>query len=615
MDTLETNKETLNVDEEPIMEKVLDTTATEIQPTEEVTTPKEEKKKPIADLSKADLVEKLRSLLEQTDDELLKAEVDSIKQQFYKKHKQEQDAHVESLSDEEKATHTPEIDVYEAELKALLNDFKEKRAKQYADAEALKGKNLENRQAIIDKIKVFLEKPETVHEHVTEFKKLQQAWREAGSIPVSSAGHLFKTYNLCVENFYDLLKMNIELRDYDFKKNLELKTALCVAAEKLDAEKNVVTAFHNLQKMHDEWTHTGPVAQELREELWLRFKTASTIINKKHQAHFETVKEQEEVNLNEKKLICDALEAIDFESIKTFKDWEAKTEEIVKVQQAWKAIGFAPRKMNVKIFERYRAACDVFFAKKSEFYKSVKSELTVNLDKKKALVAQAEALKDSTDWKEATQKMIALQKEWKTVGAVPRKQSDYVWKQFIAACDYFFEQKGKNFSSQKTEEHENLDKKNALIEKIENFKRTEDLSDSVAALKTLVGEWSTIGHVPFKEKDTIYKKYKDACDKQFAALNVDAHKRHIDTFKVSMDSMAGKDKNHLFREREKLLKQFEHMKSEILTCENNICFFTSKQNNKKPNPLILEMQKNIDKLKEERELLLKKIQLIEAQLA
>lgn len=563
-------------------------------------------------LTKAQLVEKLRVLLEGKDDKSLKTEVDVIKQLFYKKHKQEQEAYFESLTDEAKATFTPIADEYEVQLKALLNDFKDRRAKQNADAEALKIKNLESRQQIVSKIKAFLDKPETVHEHLTEFKQLQQAWKDTGPVP-ATATQLFKTYNLCVENFYDLLKMNIELRDYDFKKNLEFKTALCEAAEILDNESDVVGAFHKLQKMHEEWAQIGPVAKEMREELWLRFKNASSIINKKHQTYFDALKIKEEENLQQKTLLCEALEAIDFEAIKTFKDWEDKTEEIVAIQQQWKTIGFAPKKVNVKIYDRYRSACDTFFSKKSEFYKIIKDELHANLEKKKALVAQVEALKNSTDWKETTQQLIDIQKEWKSIGAVPRKQSDYIWKQFIAACDYFFDQKANNFNSQKTVEQENLAKKNELIDKIDNFQRSEDVSESVAALKELVGQWASIGHVPFKEKDKLYEKYKLACDKQFKALNVDAHKRHIDTFKVSLDSMAGKDKNQLFRERDKLLRQFEKLKNELQTCENNICFFTS--NTKKPSPMIIEMQKNIDKLKEENNLLLKKIQLIEAQLA
>lgn len=558
-------------------------------------------------LTKAELIEKLRETIEREDDENQKAEVDLIKQSFYKKQKAEKTA----SSENEEIIEDSE-DVYETELKALLSDFKEKRAKINAQAEALKEKNLQLREAIIAKIKAFLDTPDTIHEHVAPFKQLQQEWREIGQIPAANATHIFKTYNLYVENFYDLLKMNNELRDYDFKKNLELKTALCEAAEKLDKEADVISAFHSLQKLHDEWSHIGPVAKDLREPLWTRFKETSTLINKKHQSHFESIKDQEENNLQAKTTICETIEAVDADALKTFKDWEDKTEEIIKLQQEWKSIGFATRKMNVKIYERYRQACDAFFAKKSAFYKEIKEELNVNLEKKKALVAKAESLKDSTDWKETTQILVDLQKEWKTVGAVPRKQSDAVWKQFIGACDYFFEQKEKAFASQKSEEKDNLTKKLEIIERIENFKRQDDIPSSVEALKAIISEFNAVGHVPFRDKDKIYKRFRTACDAQFDALNVEAHNRHIDAFSVNLEHMAGKDKNRMFREREKLLKQFDRLKAEIVTCENNIGFFTS--NSKKPNPMIIEMQRNIEKLKGEKDLLLKKIQLIEAQL-
>lgn len=604
MNPLEINKSSMEEPQTTATENISTPTVTETA--SEETTPN-----PIAEinsLSRSELVDKLRETVEREGEENQKAEVDLIKQLFYKKLKQEK-----APEGEETENTTETEDVYEVEFKALLSDFKEKRAKITAQAEALKEKNLQHRESIIVKIKAFLDNPETIHEHVAAFKQLQQEWREVGQVPAANANHLFKNYNLYVENFYDLLKMNNELRDYDFKKNLELKTAICDSAEKLEQVEDIVSAFHTLQQLHEEWSHIGPVSKDLREPLWTRFKDASTIINKKHQTHFEGIKEQEEANLIAKTTICETLESLDFDSLKNFKDWEDKTEEIIKLQQDWKNIGFATRKMNVKIYERYRLACDAFFSKKSSFYKVIKEELNVNLDKKKALVAQAEALKDSTDWKESTQKLVELQKEWKTIGAIPRKQSDLIWKQFIAACDFFFEQKEKNFASQKSEEKENMAKKVEIIEKIENFKRTADVPESVEALKAIISEFNTIGHVPFKEKDKIYKRFRAACDGQFDALNVEAHNRHIDAFTVNLEHMAGKDKNRMFREREKLLKQFDQLKHEIHTCENNIGFFSS--NSKKPSPMIIEMQRNIERLKGDKELLLKKIQLIEAQLA
>ncbi len=561
--------------------------------------------------SLADFVEQLRELVEKAETENIKTDVDQIKQTFYKKLKQEADDRA-NADDDDQVENEAENE-YEIEFKALLNDYKEIRAKQNAELEAEKSQNLQKREAIIKKIKVFIDSPDTVHEHVAEFKQLQQDWREAGQVPATHVTDIFKTYNLYVENFYDLLKINNELRDYDFKKNLELKTALCEAAEKLENEDDVVSAFHSLQKLHEEWAHIGPVARELRETLWQRFKEASSTINKKHQAHFETIKEKEEENLQLKTALCEELEAIDYSQISTFKDWEKKTEEIIQLQQKWKTIGFASRKMNVKVYERYRKACDVFFANKSEFYKEIKEEQQANLDKKKALVEKAEKLKDSTDWRNTTKKLVEIQKEWKTIGSVPRRHSDAVWKEFIAACDYFFEQKEKVFASQKEEEKENLEKKKEIIEKIENFHLLEDLSKDVSVLKELISQFNEIGHVPFKDKDKIYKRFHTACDKQFDELNVDAHNRHIDAFTVSIESMVGKDKNKLFREREKLRKQFDRLNHEIITCENNMGFFST-SNSKKPNPMIVEMERNIKKLKDDKELLLKKIQLLEAQL-
>ncbi len=558
--------------------------------------------------SKEVLVVKLKELLQKEDEHDLKAQVESLKRLYYKNPAESR--HIDEVQD---ASFDASIVALDIEFKALLSAYKEKKAKQLAELERLRAKNLEKRKAILDQINAFLAHPESVHEHVTEFKKLQQAWREVGEVSAAAYGPLFKSYALSVENFYDLLKMNIELRDYDFKKNLELKTAFCEAAEKLADATDVLNAFRSLQQMHREWSDIGPVEKDLRESLWLRFKEASAVINKKYQAFFETQKAQEQENLEQKAQICASIESFDCDLLKSFKDWEDKTEALISLQKEWKTIGFAPRKNNVKVYERYRAACDDFFTKKNAFYKTIKESLQENYEKKKALVEKAEALKESTEWKETTMQLIDIQKEWKAIGSVPRKQSDYIWKRFIAACDYFFEQKEKSGASQKTEEQENLSKKQALINEISAFKRSDDLSDSVAALKALVNKWNDIGHVPFKEKDVVYKAFRAVCDKQFDALNVDAHKRHIDTFTVSLDSVRGKDKNMLFRERDHLLKQFERLKSELLTCENNIGFFNP--NSKKPNPMIEMMQQKIDKLKKEKDLLLEKIQLIEAQLA
>lgn len=567
------------------------------------------------EITRSELVELLKELIQTSADALQKNKVELIKQHFYKKQKSEREALFQQQAESEEANPTtPLVDELENELKSLLAEYKEKRAKIIAEENAVKESNLQERLNIIETVTKLVENPEKVHEHVAEFKQLQQRWREIGALPnTANAGHLFKTFNLHVESFYDLLKMNIELRDYDFKKNLEAKTALCEEAENLDQTGDIVPVFRRLQQLHDEWTQIGPVAKDLREPLWLRFKEISTLINKKYQAHFEKIKEQEEHNLYLKTRVCETIEAIDYEAIKTFKDWEAKTEEITALQAEWRSIGFATRKMNVKIYERYRAACDVFFSKKGEFYIAIKKEQNANLEKKRFLISQAEALKESTDWGSTTKKLIELQREWKSIGSVPKKQSEIIWKQFITACDYFFEQKEKNFAGQKSIEKENLDKKVALIDKIETLEKGENISESIAALKTLVGEWREIGHVPFKEKDNLYKRFREACDKQFDALNVDAANRHLDSFAERVESMAGQDKNKLFRERERLLKQFDRLRNEIKTSENNIGFFTS--SSKKPSPMLIEMQRKIDKLKSEKDMLLNKIQMIEKQLS
>ncbi len=391
------------------------------------------------------------------------------------------------------------------------------------------------------------------------------------------------------------------------------KNNLCESAEKLTEEKDVVAASRLLQKLHEEWRETGPVARELREELWNRFKNASTVINKKHQEFFAALKAQEEVNLGAKTTLCEQVEAIDLTTLKTYKEWEAKTTEIIGLQQQWKTIGFAPRKENIKIYERFRTACDQFFRKKSEFMKATKAELDVNCEKKKALCEKAESLKDSTDWKTTTQIMIDIQKEWKTIGPVQKKYSDMLWKRFVSACDYFFEQKEQLFSSKKTEEHTNLSLKKELIESIDTFVKKENVQESLAELKELIGKWNTIGHVPFKEKDKIFKAFKDAVNKQMDALNIDAINRKLISFKDNLEKIAeGEHPNQLYREREKLLRIYDNLKVEISTYENNMGFISAKS--KKSDLIVQELENKIEKLKEERNLIEKKIKLIDESL-
>ncbi|WP_293053417.1 DUF349 domain-containing protein [Paludibacter sp.] len=565
-------------------------------------------------LSQTELVEKLKEVMNKSIAEIEKDEIDAIRQLFYKKNKAEIENQKKAFIENggEESAFEPEADNNEIALKELLQKYREEKASHYDAIEKEREENLSKKVAILDQLKTIAESGD-LGESLSVFRKLQQEWKAIGQVPQAKVNELWKTYNLYMERFYDLIKINNEMRDYDFKKNLEQKTVLCETAEKLTEEKDVVAASRLLQKLHEEWREIGPVARELREELWNRFKNASTVINKKHQEFFASLKAQEEVNLTAKTSLCEQVEAIDLTTLKTYKDWEAKTTEIVGLQQQWKTIGFAPRKENIKIYERFRSACDQFFRSKSEFMKATKAELDTNYEKKKALCEKAESLKDSTDWKATTQIMVDIQKEWKTVGPVQKKYSDMLWKRFVSACDYFFEQKEKVFSSKKSEEHTNLALKKDLIDSIANFVKGEDVQESLTELKALIAKWSTIGHVPFKEKDKIFKAFKDAVNKQMDALNIDAINRKLISFKDNIEKIAdGEHPNQLYREREKLLRIYDSLKAEISTYENNMGFISAKS--KKSDFIVQELEHKIERLKEERNLIEKKIKLIDESL-
>lgn len=566
-------------------------------------------------LSKEEILNRLTELVEASV-ETARGEVESLKQAYYKIHRNEVDELKKTFLDnegEEKDFVAPE-DETESKMKELLAAYKEKRAAIVAEEERVKAANYALKLQLIDQLKTLTESQEDFNKLYNDFKDIQQKWKEVKAVPQEHVNELWKNYQTYSEKFYDIIKINNQFRDYDFKKNMELKTALCETVEKLKGEADVVSAFHQLQKLHQQWREIGPVAKELREELWSRFKDASTVINKRHQEHFEGLKAKEQENLEAKTAICEEIEAIDFATLKTFKDWEEKNKVVIALQDKWKTIGFAPKKSNVKIFERFRAACDVYFNNKSEYYKSVKEEMEKNLDLKKALCEKAEALKDSTDWKDATDKMIALQKEWKTIGSVARKHSDVIWKRFITACDHFFENKNKNVSSQKSVEQTNLAAKKALIEKISAIGETLAHNEALAELKALMAEWNTIGHVPFKEKDKIYKEYHDIVDKQFDRLKVDQGERRMQSFRSNVNDMAGgeRGKGKLYGEREKLMRMFERMKSELQTYENNIGFLSVAS--KGGGGLVKEMERKIEKLKEEMALTVKKIDTIDENL-
>lgn len=544
-----------------------------------------------------------------------KQELDALKQAFYKIHKANVAAaraqFIENGGEPEAFLPTP--NVLEDEFKAAMNVIKQKRAELQAELDRQKEENLQKKQEILERIKVLSATPEEANQAYKEFKELQNQWKELTLVPAEKANELWKTYQLYVEQYYDQLKLNNEFREYDFKKNLEIKTRLCETAEKLNEEADVISAFQQLQALHQEFKETGPVAKELREEIWARFKAASTAVNKRHQQYFEELKQKEEENLAHKTALCEKIEAVDLTAIKTATAWEAQTQQIIEMQKEWRTIGFAPQKMNVKIFERFRGACDRFFTEKAAFFKRLKEEQAQNLAKKTELCEKAEALKDSTDWKATADKLMQIQKEWKTIGAVPKKHSESLWQRFIGACDYFFEQKGKNTASQRGEEKENLQKKEQVIEKLKALLESDEEENKQDAVRELMREWNEIGFVPFKEKDKIYKAYHETVDQLFKALNMSAARRRLDNFKNNLKNDAKEGGQGLSRERERLIRAYENKRSEIKTYENNLGFLTC--SSKKGSSLLNEMNKKMEKLKDELNLIGEKIAAIDKEMS
>lgn len=544
-----------------------------------------------------------------------KQELDALKQAFYKIHKANVAAaraqFIENGGEPEAFLPTP--NVLEDEFKAAMNVIKQKRAELQAELDRQKEENLQKKQEILERIKALSATPEEANQAYKEFKELQNQWKELTLVPAEKANELWKTYQLYVEQYYDQLKLNNEFREYDFKKNLEIKTRLCETAEKLNEEADVISAFQQLQALHQEFKETGPVAKELREEIWARFKAASTAVNKRHQQYFEELKQKEEENLAHKTALCEKIEAVDLTAIKTATAWEAQTQQIIEMQKEWRTIGFAPQKMNVKIFERFRGACDRFFTEKAAFFKRLKEEQAQNLAKKTELCEKAEALKDSTDWKATADKLMQIQKEWKTIGAVPKKHSESLWQRFIGACDYFFEQKGKNTASQRGEEKENLQKKEQVIEKLKALLESDEEENKQDAVRELMREWNEIGFVPFKEKDKIYKAYHETVDQLFKALNMSAARRRLDNFKNNLKNDAKEGGQGLSRERERLVRAYENKRSEIKTYENNLGFLTC--SSKKGSSLLNEMNKKMEKLKDELNLIGEKIAAIDKEMS
>jgi len=534
-----------------------------------------------------------------------KEELEQLKQTFYKLHRIAVEAARQAHLDNGFAPEDFKFEsAEEEEYKSAMNIIKEKRAEQQQKEEQAREENALRKEALLERLQAMIDSADVEQASYNDFKALQQEWKNIGEVPATKVSDLWKRYQTLTERFYDILKLNIEFREYDFKKNLEAKTRLCEAAERLAEEEDVISAFHQLQKLHQEFREIGPVARELREEVWTRFKEASTVVNKRHQQHFEELKQRENDNLEKKTVLCEKVESIDVATLETYAQWNDKTQEVIALQEEWKTIGYAPQKMNNKIFERFRAACDAFFQRKAEFYKGMKDNLATNLEKKIALCEKAEALQDSTEWKATADKLTALQREWKSIGAVPKKQSDAIWKRFNAACDAFFEKRKAATSSQRTEEQENLAKKRAIIEQLSAINPEAATSEDQAKMHDLIKEWNSIGHVPFREKDKIYKQYKALIDALFDTFQKNEATRRVARYKDSI-----KEGTNIARERERLLRIYENMCGEIKTYENNLGFLNA--SSKSGNSLVAEMQRKMEKLKADAQLVLKKIAALE----
>ena len=558
--------------------------------------------------TKQEVVERLKQIA-QSDDNPDKDEIDLLKTVFYKLHVAEREArlkeYIEGGGDPTTYQIVPDED--EETFKEQMAVVREKRAKVFLEQEAEKQANLEKKLAIIERIKAMATSPDEANKSYNEFKELQQEWKDIKAVPAEKASELWRNYQLYVEQYYDLLKLNSEAREYDFKKNLEIKTKLCEAAEKLADEEDVISAFHQLQELHQQYRETGPVAKELREQIWTRFKAASTVINKRHQQHFEDLRAGEEENLGRKTALCEKVEEIGKLENKGAADWEKHSKEIIEIQNEWKTIGFAPQKMNVKIFERFRAACDDFFGRKTEFFKQLKAAYADNIERKKALVEKAKSLAESTEWKSTSDKLIALQKEWKTVGQVPKKLGDQLWNEFLGACNKFFEARKAANAGTRGEERANLDKKRELIAQLKGL-GADATKDQVQAI---VDEYNKVGHVPFKEKDALYAEYHEALDVIYRQLNISSKRRRLDDFKSNIKNMAKRGEEALGSERSRLMRRFDQLKQEIQTYENNLGFLNA--SSKKGNSLIDEMNRKVQKLRDDLELVRQKIKAIDAE--
>ena len=542
-----------------------------------------------------------------------RTELNLLKQLFYKFHNAEvqeaYNAFIEAGGEEGKFT--PEIDPAEPAFREAMQTIRERRAAIQETIEQQKKENLKRKLEILERIQQLASTPEEANKNFDEFKALQNEWKEIKAVPAERATELWKNYQLYVEQYYDLLKLGHELRDYDFKKNLETKMRLIQQAEALAENPDVLQAFNQLQTLHQEWKETGPVAKEIREDVWAKFKEASTVINKKHQAYFDAIKAREEENLTKKTALCEQLEAFETEGLKTFADWDAITQKIKELQAEWKTIGFAPQKMNTAIFERFRQGCDAFFEKKNAFFKTIKEELNTNLAKKKALVEKAESLMESTEWRSTGDVLINLQKQWKEIGTVPRKYSEDLWKRFTAACDHFFEARQAATADVRNEEKANKEQKLGIIDQLKQLAETEG-ENVISKVKELQQQWSEVGHVPFRDKETLYKEYRALCDKIYDAYGVSQANRRLNNFRKNLQQRVESAGSTLDNERQKMQRAYERMVAEIKTYENNIGFLNA--GSKKGNSLVEAMNKKVEKLRDELSLLAQKIKAVDEEM-
>ncbi len=588
-------------------ETTVQTTVADVKEGEKTT-----KKTDYSSLDKHGLVSALENLLEQPVD-TIRDDVNQIKLAFYAIRNAEIAKEKEEFLEKgnEETAFAAKEDEVETKFKELLNQIKEKRAEFNAEQEAARVANLESKRKIIAEIEAIVADPDNINKQYNRVQQLQQEFKAIGEVPAVNATDMWKSYQKATENFYDLLKMNKELRDYDFKKNLEAKQMLCTEAEELNKCEDVVLAFRKLQDLHNQWREIGPVAKELREELWARFKEASAVINKKYQSFFEQRKEKEKENESAKVALCEKIEAIDTSALKSYAKWDEATKTIIALQEEWKKLGFAARKVNADLFARFRKACDEFFARKAEFFKAMKEELAANLEKKTALCEKAEALKDSTDWKKTADELVALQKEWKTIGPVVKKHSDAVWKRFITACDYFFDQKNKQTSSVRQTEHANLKAKREIIASIKNLLESNgDNAESAKKVRELMKQWQGTGHVPFKEKDKIYNEYREAINAAFDKFDMKEVRANLSNFESSISQLSDQDK--IYRERERLVRTYEQKCNELKTYENNLGFFNAQS--KGGNSMLKEVERKIQKIKDDLALLEQKIKLVDEKL-